>query len=65
MSFDSIPDELKDLKKLEKALIFKITLFKKIAIIYGKSEFSKIKGSICNIAICKHMQLFTEANSFQ
>ena len=43
MVLDLIPDELKDLKKLEKVLISKRILFKKIAIMHGKGEFSKIK----------------------
>ena len=34
---------------LKKALISKRILFKKIAIMHGEGEFSKIKGSICNI----------------
>ena len=41
----------KDLKKLEKVLISKRILFKKIAIMHGKGEIFKIKGSICNIPI--------------
>ena len=44
-----MPDELKDLKRLEKVLIFTEILFKKIAIMHGKGEFSKIKGSIWNL----------------
>ena len=51
MSLDPIPDELKDLKKLEKIFIPKRIIFKKIAVIHGKEEFSKIKGGICNIPI--------------
>ena len=51
MSLDPIPDELKDLRKLEKMFIFKRIIFKKIAIMLGKVEFGKIKGSICNIPI--------------
>ena len=51
MSSDPIPDELKDLKKLEKNLISKRITFKKIAIMNGKGEFAKIKSSICNIPI--------------
>ena len=51
MSLDPIPDELKDLKKLEKVLISKRIIFKETAIMHGKSEFAKIKGSICNIPI--------------
>ena len=51
MVLDPIPNELKGLKKLEKVLISKRILFKKIAIMHGKGEFSKIKRSICNIPI--------------
>ena len=51
MALSLIPDILKDLKKLEKVLISKRILFKKIAIMHGKGEFSKIKGSIFNIPI--------------
>ena len=51
MAVDPIPNELKDLKKLEKVLFSKRILFKKIAIMYRKSEFSKIKRSICNALI--------------
>ena len=51
MSLDPILDELKDLKKLEKILISKRIIFKKIAIINGKGEFAKIKRNICNIPI--------------
>ena len=50
-SLDPIPDELKYLKKLKKDLISKRIIFKKIAIMHGKGEFAKIKGSICNIPI--------------
>ena len=39
------------MKKLEKVLISKRILLKKIAIILGKGEFSNIEGSICNIPI--------------
>ena len=46
-----IPGELKDLKKFEKVLISKQILFKKIAVMHGKGEFSKSKGSICSIPI--------------
>ena len=49
MSLDPIPDELKDLKKVAKIFISKRIIFKKIAIMHGKGEFAKIKGSICNI----------------
>ena len=49
MSLHLIPDELKDLKNYQKILIFKRIIFKKIAIMHGKGEFEKNKGSICNI----------------
>ena len=51
MALSSIPDILKDLKKLEKVLISKRILFKKIAIMHGKGQLSKIKGSICSMPI--------------
>ena len=51
MDLDPLSDDLKDLNKLEKALISKRTLFKKIATMYGRGEFSKIKGNLCNIQI--------------
>ena len=43
MSLNSIPDKLKDLEVLEKILISKRIISKKIAIMHGKGEFSKIK----------------------
>ena len=51
MAVDPIPVELKDFNKLEKVRISKRILFKKTAIMHGKSEFAKIKGSICNVRI--------------
>ena len=41
----------KILKNREKFLISKKILFKKIAIIHGKGDFSEIRGSICNIPV--------------
>ena len=38
-----------DLTKLEKVLILKIVLFKKIAMMHENGEFSWIKGNICNL----------------
>ena len=46
-----LPNELSDLRNLEKVLIAKRLLFKKIAIMHGKGEYSKIKGTICNVPI--------------
>ena len=51
MALDSIPDELKHLKKSEKVLISKRILFNRIAIMHVKFKFSKTKGSISNILI--------------
>ena len=51
MAVDPIPNELKNFKKLEKVFTSKRILFKKVAIMHGKGEFSKIKGSICNVPI--------------
>ena len=51
IALDPTPDERKNFKKLEKALISKRILFKEIAIMHGKGEFSKIKGSICKNSI--------------
>ena len=51
MAVDPITNGLKDFKKLKKVLISKRLLFKEIAIMHGKGEFSKIKGSICNVLI--------------
>ena len=48
---DPIPDELKDMECLEKNFISKRILFTKTAIMYGKGNFSKIKGAICNALI--------------
>ena len=51
MELDPIPKELQHLHRLERILISKRILFKKIAIMHGKGEFSKIKGTICNVPI--------------
>ena len=41
MNLDPIPDELKDLKELEKKIISKGIIFKKIVIIHGKERICK------------------------
>ena len=51
MVLDTILDKSKELKKLEKVLNSKRILFKKIGIMHGKGEFSKIKGNICKTPI--------------
>ena len=55
-ALDSLPEELKTLEKLEKALISKRILFKKVAVMVDQESssnggFSKLKGRICNIPI--------------
>ena len=50
LSIDEIPDQLKCLNRLEKILISKRILFKKISIM-PKGQQPKIKGSVCNIPI--------------
>ena len=67
MILDPILDELKDLKKLEKILISKRMIFKKIAIINGKGEFAKIKRNIISplkqqihTIFCQDLQLQTD-----
>ena len=42
MSLDSIPDQLKDFKKLQKILISKKIIFKKIAVMHGKGELKVV-----------------------
>ena len=48
MEIDSITNELKDIKSLEKRLYPKGFCLKKTVKMHGKGEFSKIKGTICN-----------------
>ena len=45
------PKQLQNLRKLEKVLISKKILFKKVALMHGKREFAKTKGNICNIPV--------------
>ena len=51
MALVPILDELKDFKKIEKVLTSEKILFKNIAIMHGKSEYSNIKKSNWNIPI--------------
>lgn len=46
LEFADIFQVFQDLRRLEKVLISKIIVIKKIAIMYGEGEFSKIKGNI-------------------
>ena len=70
ITLDPIPDELKDLKKkkkIEKALISTRILFKKLAIMHGKSEFVKLREEFAKFPYKLHiyMQYFTKVSSFQ
>ena len=51
LELEAAPKVLQDLKRLEKVLISRKIFFKKIAIMHGKGDFSKIKGNICNVPI--------------
>ena len=63
MALNPPPNELKDLKKLEKVLISKRNLFEKLAVMDEKGEFSKIKGFE---PVCPHIiyQLLTYLKSY-
>ena len=51
LEVEAAPKVLQDLRRLERVPMSRRILFKKIAIMYGKGEFSKIKGNICNFPI--------------
>lgn len=48
MCIEPLPKELQGLR-LETILISKKILFKKVAIMHGKGELTKLKGNISNI----------------
>ena len=48
MCIEPLPKELQGLR-LETILISEKILFKKVAIMHGKGELTKLKGNICNI----------------
>ena len=50
LGVDDLPAEFRALRRLEKILISRRILFKKIAIM-PKGQFPKLKGSICNVPI--------------
>ena len=61
MALDPTTDELKHFKKI----ISKMILFKKIAIMHGKGEFSKTKGGICSIPIeAANIYIFYQRQQF-
>ena len=51
LDIEVAPKQLQNLRKLEKVLISKRILFKKVAIMHGKGEFGKLKRNICNIPV--------------
>ena len=51
LEIGGIPQVFQDLRRLEKVLISKRILSKKIAIMHGKGEFSIIKGNIVNVPV--------------
>ena len=66
MSLDPVPDELNDLKDLDKILISKRLILKKITVMHEKAQFPKIKGSICSIPIeTAYMQYFAKTCRFK
>ena len=67
LGIEPIPKELSELRRLEKVLISQRILFKKIAIMHGKGEFSKIKGTVCNVPVesgnvCKILPRAADSN---
>ena len=53
IGIEPLPKELQNIRRLEKVLISKRILFKKVAIMHGKGEFTKTKGNIYNIPVEK------------
>lgn len=50
LCIDEFPPELRDIRRLERVLISRRILFKKI-VIMSKGQSPKLKGSICNVPI--------------
>ena len=50
LQIDELPPELQDLNRLERVLISRRILYKKIAIM-PKGQSMKLKGAICNVPI--------------
>ena len=51
LEVEAAPKVLQDLRRLKNVLISRRILFKKVAIMHGKGEFSKIKENISNVPI--------------
>ena len=50
LAVELLPNEFRDLRRLERVLVAKRILFKKVTVI-PKGQSPKVKGSICNIPI--------------
>ena len=61
MCIEPLPKELQGLR-LEKILISKKILFKKVAIMHGKGELTKLKGNISNIVENENVYSFSRQN---
>ena len=51
MYVELLPNELKGLIRVDKILISKVILLRKIKIMHGKGEFAKVQRNICNILV--------------
>ena len=61
LEIGDIPQVFQDLRRLDKVLVSKRILFKKITIMHGKGEFSKIKANIINVPVDrKYLQYITK-----
>ena len=49
MQVELLPNEFKDVRRVDKMLISKVILLGKITITHEKEEFATVKGNICNI----------------
>ena len=50
MAVELLPNEFRDLRRLERVLVAKRILFKKVTVML-RGQSPKVKGSICNILI--------------
>ena len=51
LAVELLPNEFRDLRRLERVLVAKRILFKKVTVMPTKGQSPKMKGSICNIPI--------------
>ena len=50
LEVSKLPKEVRDIQRLERFLIARQALFKKISIM-SKGQFAKLKGKLCNVPI--------------